>query len=276
MAHSKHQAFKAFLADLVNEIKVYVPQESADIVFQKLTQDWIAALSQDRHHRVNETIIEKIKKSLPMPAAIPQNVFATTPLSKLNYGSLEEALIQANPEQFKEYLKAVKRSFTEEAYLTFLIKEDKFNSTSLHKILSKGVLRNVPVYLQEVKSMMSNGRSFAQFLTSQTEQGFTFLHQIGMIGDIDFLKYFTEILKKELGATGYANALRMRTTNNYIPSCPWSRPNAVVINAYLDQERKNNKLSFEESTRRVQFFTLPIPKDKRVTQSQGQTPQQKH
>ncbi|KTD43371.1 hypothetical protein [Legionella quateirensis] len=256
--------FKIILSDIVNQLKLYTRAELIDGVVERLLNQWMAGLKADGFILANhiDQMEQGIQGRSPSHVISSADQTSTQTRSSRTFKCLSDAVTHASPDEFTNYLTYLKDLMTDTAtYLKFLTNKTK-GSTALHTALKNEQFNNqnnLLVYINEVKSLFDlDSRSFQSFLISKTTSGFTFLHQIALLGNLTLLTSFTDLLKNELGSEGYARALNTQTENRYLPSCHSRTVHSKEINAFLDQERKSYPVPTRLAPERAGFFKTNV------------------
>jgi hypothetical protein len=252
------ESFKRILSDFTTQLTIYIRPEASDRLIEELLDNWKKNLISDGfvNHIYIEQMMNAIQGRNPAPRALilpeGQGSSSSTHIPQREFKSITNALCVANPSEFRTYLTHLKtRMVDPRDCLNYLVNKNRGGNTPLHSALFNGAFKNMAAYLTEVKELYGHQTSsFRSFLTSQNKAGFTFLHQVAFIGNMDLLQSFTQFLKTELGDTGYAYALRMETAQFFRPFCNERASGYKDINAFLDTELTKHPVPREKRDER--------------------------
>lgn len=247
--------FKKILSGVLDEVEVSIPDTvSFEQTIEQITNNFFSAIKTDKSQRIKLEILEKIQTQFltykPVDTQqLIQEESSTIPIvdyihkeiktnSKYGYEDLVKTLKRSDSSGFSDYINQLKTSNTAEKFLQILLERNKAGYTALHSALDFKCFTNFVAYIYEVKAVMFELKidSFSDFLTSQTNNGLTFLHLIAKSGNLALLIETIEIFKTELTFPQYKIALALKTNYGFTPSCPTRYFNASQINDYLDKE----------------------------------------
>ncbi len=248
-AQMSQDDFKKILSEFTTQLKIYIPKESFNRQLEAILDEW-------KRFLINEHCIDIIHIDCMMDTIQGRESVSSTHLQasssqvRRKPKGITDALSHASTDEFSTYLADLKLKM-EDNYLTYLTRPGKNGNTPLHTSLSMSAAHNMEAYLLEIKKEYgaSNVRSFHVFLTSQNKSGFTFLHQLAIMGQLDVLKNYTQFLKRELGEDGYAHALKITTKRNYNPCCSSATQEGRDINNFLRQEESQYLVQRSSSSR---------------------------